>query len=327
MSRDFRRNTRRSEPVLGRIQCGPRALLVHERLSSVREVYRVFDPAGGREMRRLTVLPSGRDAEQHLRALKLATENDPHHLPILELRRVGDRLLVLQPWIVGQSLEHYLDKARRGRAPVPGAVQAFRLARGVAHAMAKVHRLNDLVHGDLKPANLLLVRGRNRLIPIDYGSAWPGSEAATRVAGDGVSPVYASPEQLRSAISVDWRADQFALGVILYELLTLSIPYEGFGGRVAVTPGGEAIGLTPPSRNSREPNQLPGSLWKQIDGLVARMLALEAAARFASDADLLAGFDRVDLALRLAEDRRGAARGIWALIADLLRGPRRSFRR
>jgi serine/threonine protein kinase len=323
---DFDRGIRRSEPVLDRIQFGPRTLEILEKLSSVREVYRVFDPSGAREFRRLTLLPFGRDTEQHLRSLKRVTENDPHHLPILELRRVGDRLLVLQPWIFGQSLEQYLGKARRGRAPVPGAVQSFRLARGLAHAMAKVHRVNDLVHGDLKPANLLLVRGKNRLIPIDYGSAWPGDVAARRVPGDGISPVYAAPEQLRGDTGVDWRVDQFAIGTILFELLTLKIPYEGLGGRVGVTPGGEAITLSSPSLLSSGPSQLPRSLWGPIDTLVTSMLARNAGERFASTADLLAEFDRVDLALRVAADGHGASRGIWDLIIDLIRGPAKASR-
>jgi serine/threonine protein kinase len=327
MSRDVVRHRGRSEPVLDRVRFGPRALLVLERLSASREIYRVFDPAGGPEMRRLTALPSDRAGEQHLRALKRVTENDPHHLPILELHRSGERLLVLQPWIVGQSLAHYLDKARRGRAPVPGAVQSFRLARGLAHAMAKVHRVNDLVHGDLKPANLLLARGTNRLIPIDYGSAWPGGQALHRVAGDGLTPVYAAPEQLRAGSAVDWRADQFAIGAVLFELLTLAIPYEGLGGRVAVAPGGEGIDLTPPSRLSRDPAQLPTRLWAPLDRLVMGMLALDAGGRFASDAGLLSAFEELDVVLRGAEDRALAPRGVWSLLADLLRRPRRSSRR
>ena len=327
MSRDVVRHRGRSEPVLDRVRFGPRTLLVIERLSASREVYRVFDAAGARDMRRLTILPMGRAAEQHLRALNRVTENDPHHLPILELHRSGDRLLVLQPWIVGQSLEHYLDKARRGRVPVPGAVQSFRLARGLAHAMAKVHRVNDVVHGDLKPANLLLARGANRLIPIDYGSAWPGGEALHRVAGDGLTPIYAVPEQLRSDAAVDWRADQFAIGVVLFELLTLAIPYEGLGGRVAVTPGGEGIDLTPPSRLSRNPAQLPTRLWAPLDRLVAQMLALDPGERFASGADLLSAFDELDLVLRAAEDRAMAPRGVWSLFADLLRMRRGASRR
>jgi serine/threonine protein kinase len=327
MGRDVVHHRGRHEPVQERIRFGARTLLVLERLSASREVYRVFDPAGGREMRRLTSFASDRAGEQHLRALKRVTENDPHHLPILELRRSGDRLLVLQPWIVGQSLEHYLDKARRGRAPIPGAVQSFRLARGLAHAMARIHRVNDVVHGDLKPANLLLARGTNRLIPIDYGSAWPGGEALQRVDGDGLTPVYAAPEQLRGDAAVDWRADQFAIGVVLFELLTLAIPYEGLGGRVAAAAGGEGIDLIRPSRLSRDPAQLPARLWAPLDKLVARMLAPEAVGRFASDADLLRAFDELDLELRAATDRAIAPRGVWSLLADLLRLPRRASRR
>jgi serine/threonine protein kinase len=319
MSREVVRHRGRSEPVLDRIRFGPRTLLVVEKLSSVREVYRAVDSSSGREMR-LTHLPFSRDGEQHLRALGRVTENDPHFLPILETRRSGGVLLVLQPWIVGQSLEHYLDKARRGRAPVPGAVQSFRLARGFAHAMAKVHRVNDVVHGDLKPANLLLVRGKNRLIPIDYGSAWTGGETLRRSYGDGISPIYAAPEQLRSDAAVDWRADQFALGVILFELLTLAIPYEGLGGRVVATPGGEAIELTPPDSLSRDADQLPRALWAPIDRLVGRMLERSACERYPSESELLAAFEGVDIALRRAEDRNLEPSRVWGFLAELLRG-------
>lgn len=296
---------------------GQRCLSVSEKLSSVREVYRVADPGCRGETRRLTILEWDRDGEQHLRAIRRVTENDPNFLPILEMRRSGDRLLVLQPWIVGQSLEHYLDKARGGRAPVPGAVQAFRLVRGLSHAMAKIHRVNDVVHGDLKPANLLLARGTNRLIPIDYGSAWTGGDALLRGAGDGVSPLYAAPEQLRAEGRVDWRADQFAAGVVLYELLTLAIPYEGLGGRVGIIPGGETISPTAPSAMSREPGQLPATLWAPLDRLTLKMLAREPSGRFASEAELLAEINRLDLRLRTAEDRAGDVPRIWSLFADL----------
>lgn len=302
-----------------RIRCGPRSLVVLERLSSLREVYRVMDPAGGRSIRRLTILPAGKDAEQHLRALRRVTENDPHHLPILELHHSAERILVLQPWIEGQSLEHYLDKARRGKAPIPGAVQAFRLARGLAHAMAKVHRVNDVVHGDLKPSNLLLVRGKNRLIPIDYGSAWPGGETLVRSPGDGVSPVYAAPEQLRGAGPVDWRADQFAIGVILFELLTLQVPYEGLGGRFGAIPGGETISLIPPSRQARDHDQLPKRLWSLLDGLVTQTLERDRDRRFASESEWLAELDRVDLHLRASADGNLRVAGIRDLLAYLFR--------
>jgi hypothetical protein len=57
------------------------------------------------------------------------------------------------------------------------------------------------------------------------------------------------------------------------------------------------------------------------------MLARNAGERFASTADLLAEFDRVDLALRVAADGHGASRGIWDLIIDLIRGRAKASRR
>src|SRR5262249_11493222 len=148
-----------------------------------------------------------------------------------------------------------------------------------------------------------------------------------RAAGDGLTPVYAAPEQLRSEAAVDWRADQFAIGVVLFELLTLAIPYEGLGGRVAVAAGGEGIDLIPPSRLSRNPTQLPTRPWAPLDRLVARMLARDAGERFASGAALLSALEELDLFLRGAEDRALAPRGVWSLLADLLRVPPWASRR
>jgi serine/threonine-protein kinase len=101
-------------------------------------------------------------------------------------------------------------------------------------ALAEAHSLG-IVHRDLKPANLYLARRRDgtRVVKVlDFGiskiARLPG-ESPTLTATSAIlgSPVYMAPEQLRSARSVDARADIWAIGVVLYELLTGRIPFQG----------------------------------------------------------------------------------------------------
>src|SRR6185503_236571 len=103
--------------------------------------------------------------------------------------------------------------------------------RQVCDAMAEAHRLG-IVHRDLKPANIFLAAdGRHSIVKVlDFGiskvmyDAVPG--VTTTQSGLGTA-VYMSPEQVRSAKNVDARSDVWALGVVLYEMLTGCQPFSG----------------------------------------------------------------------------------------------------
>ena len=94
-----------------------------------------------------------------------------------------------------------------------------------------MHHKKNFVHGDIRPENLVLCREPNRLVLIDFGSAWPVEKTTARSLGDGVSEFYSAPEQLRDNRFADFRSDQFSASVVFYELLTLDLPYEGLGGK------------------------------------------------------------------------------------------------
>ena len=100
----------------------------------------------------------------------------------------------------------------------------------VCQALAEAHAAG-IVHRDLKPANIFLTKspGRDDLVKLlDFGVAKvPESGAITKTASLLGSPVYMSPEQLMAARDVDARADIWSLGVILWELLTGKLPFEG----------------------------------------------------------------------------------------------------
>jgi serine/threonine-protein kinase len=142
----------------------------------------------------------------------------------------GSPYLVME-YLEGQDLESLLRS--RGCLPASEAVDyVLQACEGLAEAHAA-----GIVHRDLKPANLFLARRSNgsaRIKLLDFGIsklvAAPGRAAdgnltsTTTLMG---SPLYMSPEQMRSLKTVDHRADVWAMGIILYEMLAGRSPFEG----------------------------------------------------------------------------------------------------
>jgi serine/threonine-protein kinase len=122
---------------------------------------------------------------------------------------------------------------RRGPSSVAETID---FVTQVCEAMAEAHALG-IIHRDLKSSNLFVVRlpdGSERVKVLDFGIAKVegpvvAEESKTRTMAVMGSPTYMSPEQLRATRDVDARTDIWALGVILYELLTGTVPFDGDG--------------------------------------------------------------------------------------------------
>jgi serine/threonine-protein kinase len=138
-----------------------------------------------------------------------------------------------RPYIVMERLEgNDLGEICENRVlpPVPEAVDYVMQA---CEAIAEAH-VAGIVHRDLKPKNLFLTRtvhGRPLVKVLDFGiskvqAQQPGEMQLTKTTEIIGSPSYMSPEQLRSARNVDHRTDIWALGIILYELLTGRVPFN-----------------------------------------------------------------------------------------------------
>ncbi len=134
------------------------------------------------------------------------------------------------PYIVmehldGQNLAALL--ADGGRLAIPFAVEVVLQA---CEAVAEAHA-HGIVHRDIKPSNLFLTHhadGSPCVKVLDFGiskMSTPDDHALTRTGGVLGSPLYMSPEQLRSSRDVDARADVYSMGVVLYELLTGRVPF------------------------------------------------------------------------------------------------------
>ena len=230
------------------------------------------------------------------------TRGENEFLQILECHRENDFVYVVLPWIDGFNLRSVLHGIRDRNRHRIAAPEAIRLVKGVAHALRHIHRNKQIIHGDIKPANLILTK-RTSLVLIDYGNAWTIERTTRREEGDGVSGVYSAPELLRGEAHVNFRADCFSLGVVLYEILTDKIPYDGHGGKVGMLPDPVKSGLrlVPASEVSPERKKLPKRIWRPIDKLLNRSLAIEADERFETSGQWLDGWNSAMTEIRQTE--------------------------
>ena len=194
------------------------------------EVYRAKDARLGREVA-LKVLPArvaddpSVQARFEREARAVATLSHPGIVTIFEFARLPDLQLVVMELLKGETLRQRLD---RERLPWTDAVA---LTAEMADALAVAHG-EGIVHRDLKPENTFLTRsgavkildfglatGRRRALASQSTDTLSTAAGETAIGGFAGTLGYCAPEQLRGE-PVDWRADLFALGCILYELLT-----------------------------------------------------------------------------------------------------------
>ncbi|MBX3229489.1 MAG: protein kinase [Labilithrix sp.] len=132
----------------------------------------------------------------------------------------GDRFLTME-FIEGEMLGARL--ARKGRLPLP---EVTALALDVCAGLSAAHAANVL-HRDLKPENVIVAKDGHAVIT-DFGIARAAAgEAASRTVGIVGTPAYMAPEQVEGAKDLDARADLYALGAMLFELLTGQQPWTG----------------------------------------------------------------------------------------------------
>jgi serine/threonine protein kinase len=170
---------------------------------------------------------AARFAREARTAVKIQSEHVARVTDVGELPN-GAPFMVME-YLEGSDLATMLQQT--GALPVGQAVD-FLLQASVA--VAEAHALR-IVHRDLKPANLFCIQrsdGQQMIKVLDFGISKLGdatgakSAAMTKTSAVMGTPLYMSPEQMRSAKVVDARTDIWALGVILYELVTGNAPFQ-----------------------------------------------------------------------------------------------------
>lgn len=193
-------------------------------------VYLAHDSALGRDVAIKIPDLSGPDAvdlkERFSReARAAATLHHPNICPVYDVGEFDGQPYLTMRYVEGRPLTKFIHP-ERPQNPRTVAVVIRKLAVGLAEA----HR-HGIVHRDLKPANIMM-DGRNEPIVMDFGLARQmGGANDKKVTQSGMivgTPAYMSPEQITGdPAQIDARTDIWSLGVILFEMLTGQLPYDG----------------------------------------------------------------------------------------------------
>jgi serine/threonine protein kinase len=144
----------------------------------------------------------------------------PGIVPVYEYGEQEGRPYMAMALIMGHTLEEFLATHK-----TIGEMAAITITQQVATTLDFVHA-QGIVHRDLKPANILLDQGRRAML-FDFGAALDRQTPAQEEEGIYGTPSFLAPEQIRNDAAIDGRADLYALGTILYRMVSGRRPFYG----------------------------------------------------------------------------------------------------
>ena len=260
-------------------------------------VYRVLDKKINEEVALKLIRPEVSSDKQTIERfnneLKLARKIAHRNVgKMYELMEDAGTHFITMEYIPGQDLRGLIRQT--GRLTTGKAVS---IARQTCEGLEEAHRL-DVVHRDLKPGNILIDKEGNARI-MDFGIA--RSLQGKGITGAGVmigTPEYMSPEQVEGK-PVDQRSDIYSLGIILYEMLTGRVPFEGD------TP--LSIAHKQKYEAPTNPNEINTQVPEELNRLILKCLEKDKEKRFQSAGELRAELTRIEQEIPAAE-RAGSKR-------------------
>ncbi len=197
-----------------------------------------------------------------------------------ELHEGRDIKFITMEYVAGEDLKSQLR--RMGKGPVEKAIF---IAHQIAEGQAEAHRLG-VIHRDLKPHNVMIDKEGNARI-MDFGIA--RSLAAKGLTGEGIIigiPEYMSPEQME-AKDVDQRSDIYSLGIILYEMKTGHLPFEGDSPI--------AIAVKPKWDQAKNPREINPQIPDDLNGIILRCLEKNKENRYQDAREVQRELEKVEL--------------------------------
>ena len=225
--------------------------------------------------------------ERFSNELKLARKISHRNVcRMFDLGKAEDTTFITMEFVPGEDLKKFIRKSGQ-----LGAGRAVSIAKQVCEGLAEAHHLG-VIHRDLKPQNIMVDEDGNVRI-MDFGIA--RSMTSKGRTGPGVmigTPEYMSPEQVEGK-DVDPRADIYSLGIILYEMLTGRVPFEGDTAF--------AIGVKHKSETPRDPRSLNAQIPLDLGRLVLKCLEKDKEKRYQSADELRAQLESIERGLPTTE--------------------------
>jgi eukaryotic-like serine/threonine-protein kinase len=228
----------------------------------------------------------------------------PHILSLFDSGEADGRVFYVMPYVEGESLRDRLT--REHQLPVEEAV---RIAREVADALEYAHH-HGVIHRDIKPENILLHGGHAQVADFGIALAVSRSDGGSRMTETGMSlgtPYYMSPEQAMGEREITAKSDVYALGCVLYEMLTGEPPFTG--------PTAQAIIARVVTEEPRSLTLQRKTIPPHVEAAVERALSKLPADRFASAAQFAEALEKPGLVplptTRITAATAPAAAGRW----------------
>jgi eukaryotic-like serine/threonine-protein kinase len=247
------------------------------------EVWRGHDRVLNRTVAIKTLLPQfARDAsfvERFRREAQAAARlNHPGIVSVYDSGSDGDTPYIVMEYIEGKTLADFLGS---GKTLPPK--QAATIAQEIAESLGAAHA-QGVIHRDIKPANVMITR-EGKVLVMDFGIARliSGPETAPQTSAVLGTASYLSPEQAQGH-SVDARSDIYALGVVLYEMLTGRPPFTGDSPMAIAY---KHVNANPPAPSSANPDVPP-----ELDAVVMRALSKNPANRYQTGQEFAEDLER-----------------------------------
>ena len=254
-------------------------------------VYRAFDKKVGEEVALKLLHPEiardERTVERFRNEIKLARKITHKNVCRMhELHEEGQTLFITMEYVSGQDLKGLIKQM--GALPTG---QALSIAKQIAEGLAEAHDLG-VINRDLKPQNIM-VDGEGNAKIMDFGIARSLRAVGMTAAGSLVgTPDYMSPEQVEGK-EADQRSDIYALGVILFEMATGRVPFEGDSPLSVAFKHKNEIPVAPRALNAEIP--------EPFNKIILRCLEKEKENRFQTADELLADLVRIEEGLPISE--------------------------